>query len=392
MKDKLLDQLKAIDQTILTDIVCKDQGCSDLEIVDWKVEPLSHQKVITTTGGLFRFSGLARNKQEQLPWTVILKCINNPKPRKQEPGGWSYWRREAEVFKSEFLGQLPSGVRAPLFYGAIEKDDGVWLWLEYILEATGRKWSLSDFQRTAKQLGYFQGGFLSGNLPVDWPWLSQSFFRNIWTDNENWSNIMNPEVEWSAWNLPIVQQRFDTQQKGRILQLLADRQYFFAANDKLPQVLCHNDAHRRNFIWTQSKQTGEAELVGIDWALTGSGALGNDLGELIGTSIYWFEYDPYQAEALEEAVFEGYLAGIAARNLEVDKRLIRLGYLISLSFWMGAMIPGWIKILMSPDSKADVQAMFGYPAADVQAGWVQLNDFCLDRADEARRLIQQLYL
>ena len=62
--------------------------------------------------------------------------------------------------------------------------------------------------------------------------------------------------------------------------------------------------HRRNYMWTKSKKTGEEELVGVDWALTGIGALGNDLGELVGTSIYWFEFDPYEVEKLEEAVFE----------------------------------------------------------------------------------------
>lgn len=392
MGNDFLEQLKAIDQATLTEVVRKDQDCPDLVIIDWRVEPLSHEKIISTTGGLFRFSGLAEVKQRKQPWTVVLKCINNPKSGKQEPREWSYWQREAKAFGSGFLKQLPPGIRAPRCYGAIEQDDGVWLWLEYISEATGQEWSLDCFQRSAQKLGYFQGAYLCGTPLIDRPWLSQSFFRDIWTDQGFWSNLMDPETERSAWKLPIVQQAFDSQQKPRVLQLLAEKQRFFEVNDNLPQVLCHNDAHRRNLMWTRSQKSGQEELIGIDWAFAGIGAVGNDLGELVGSSLFFFEFDPAAAETLEKAVFEGYLAGIADHNLDLDRRLSRLGYLISLAFWMGAMIPGWVAIMLSPDSKINVQEMCRRPAEEVLAGWVQLNQFCLDRADEARSLIRQLGL
>jgi len=394
MTDHLLEQLKAIDPTVLTAIVCKDQDRADLEIVDWAVGPLSHEKLISTTGGLFRFRGLAQNKKEEIPWSVVLKCINNPAPRKQEPRGWSYWQREALAFKSGFLEQLPPGLRAPRFYGAIERDEGVWLWLEYIQETTEQKWSLEDFQRTAKLLGYFHGAYLSGTPLMDQPWLSRPFFRDIWADSEQslWSNIMNPEKERNAWISPIVQQRFDLQQKSRVLKLIAEKQHFFDVNDKLPQVLCHNDSHRRNFMWSKSRKTGEEELIGVDWAFVGKGSIGNDLGELVGSSMYFFEHEPSQAKALEEAVFEGYLTGLAEHKLDLDLRLVRLGYLISLAFWMGGMIPGWMAILMAPDARANVEVMCGRTNEEILTGWAQLNEFCLDGTDEARSLMQKLGL
>ena len=145
-------------------------------------------------------------------------------------------------------------------------------------------------------------------------------------------------------------------------------------------------------MWSRSLQTGEEELIGVDWAFTGIGALGNDLGELIGTSMFFFEYSPTDAETLEAAILEGYLAGLADNGLTLDARLVRLGYLISLSVWMGLQLPGWSAWMLSPDSEFNVQAMYGRKAEDVLAGWVQLDSFCLDRADEARTLIQQINL
>jgi hypothetical protein len=296
------------------------------------------------------------------------------------------------ALQSGFLEQLPPGVRAPRFYRVMENENGAWVWIEHIQEATGKQWSLDYFQRTARQLGRLQGAYLCGTPLVDHPWLSQSFFRSVWDEEGFWSGFMNPASEENAWKSPIVQRGFDNKQKSRVLQLLVEKQRFFDVNDRLPQVLCHYDASRKNFLWSRSLQTGEEELIGIDWAFTGIGALGNDLGQLIGTSMFFFEHSPTDAETLEVAVLEGYLAGLADNSVSVDARLVRLGYLVSLALWMGAMLPGWAALMLPPDSGVNVQAMYGRPAEDVLAGWVQLDAFCLDRADEARALIQQLGL
>jgi hypothetical protein len=389
----LLDQLKEIDRAILTEVVRKDQHNPDLVLLDWLIEPLSHEKIIDTTGGLFCFSGQCQGEQGIQPWKVVMKCINNPVQWAQEPRGWAYWKRECLAFQSGILERLPPGIRAPRYYGVMENENeaGVCIWIEHIRETTGKHWSVDYFQRTARQLGIAQA-YLQKNPLSDQPWFSQYFFRNVWVVDNFWSGFMNPASEENAWKSPIVQRGFDDHHKARLLQLLAEKERFFDVNERLPQVLCHFDASRRNFMWSRSRQTGEEELVGVDWAFTGIGGLGNDLGQLIGTSLYFFEYSPSDAETLEAAVFDGYLAGLAEKSVAVDARLVRLGYLISLSFWMGAMLPGWAAFMLPSDSNVNVQAMFGHSAEDILAGWVQLDSFCLDRADEARALIRQLGL
>lgn len=392
MTDDLLEQLKAIDPAILTDVVRKDQRDPNLVIVDWSVEPLGHEKIIDTTGGLFCFSGHGQSKEGLRTWKVVLKSIKDPKEWGQNPRGWSYWQREILGFKSGFLAGLPAGVRAPRFYQVTESENGAWIWMEHIQEMTGKQWSLDYFQRTARQLGISQGKYLHETPLIDQPWLSQYFYRNVWDAEGFWSGFMNPTSKENAWQSPITQRGFDVRHKSRILQLLAEKERFFDVNDRLPQVLCHNDASRRNFMWSRSSQTGEEELIGVDWAFAGIGALGNDLGALIGTSMFFFEYSPADAETLEAAILDGYLAGLADNRVTIDARLVRLGYLISLSFWMGVMLPGWSAVMLSPDSEFNVQAMYGRKAEDVLAGWVQLESFCLDRADEARALIRHIDL
>jgi len=387
----LLEQLKAMDQAVLTEAVRKDQHDPDLVILEWTVEPISHELLTDTTSGLFRFNGQGQSAKGNRPWTVVLKCINNPKQTSQQPRESSYWRREFMAFQSGLLEQLPPGVRAPRCYGVMNNENGAWVWVEYILEATGKQWSLDYFQRTARQLGRFQGAYLCGTPLPDQPWLCWPFFGIGWAEQNGWSGFMNTEFEQNAWKGPIVQSALNDKQKLRMLQLILENLRFDLVNTRLPQVLCHNDVHRKNFMWTHSPQTGEEELIGVDWAFTGPGAVGNDLGELVGNSMYFFDYDPYDVETLETALLDSYLAGIADNRAAIDPRLVRLGYLISLSFFMETL-PGWTTFILPPDSGVNVQAMYGHSAKEVLASWVHLNAFCLDRADEARSLIKQLGL
>lgn len=391
MAGDLLAQLRAMDPALLTQVVRKDQGDPDLVILDWTVEPISHEILTDTTAGLFRFSGQVQSANGKRPWAVVLKCMNNPKQSSQHPRESSYWRREILAFQSGLLEGLPPGVRAPRCYGIMENEDGAWVWIEHIQEATGQQWSLDHFQRAARQLGLFQGAYLCGAPLPDQPWLCTPFFGIGWAELNGWSGFMNPEFEQNAWKLPIVPGALNDKQKLRLLQLIAENLRFDLVNQRLPQVLCHNDVHRKNFMWALSPQTGEEELIGVDWAFTGTGAAGNDLGSLVGNSMYFFDYDPYDVETLEAALLDGYLAGISDHRVEIDPRLVRLGYLISLVFWMETL-PGWTDFILPPDSGAHVQAMFGHSAKEVLSSWIHLNAFCLDRADEARSLTRRLGL
>jgi hypothetical protein len=392
MSDDLLGQLEKMDRAILTDVVRKDQRNSELVLLDWTVTPLSHEKIISTTGGLFCFSGQSQSAEGIRPWKVVMKCLNKPKTLSEEPRIWYYWKREFLAFQSGFLSQLPAGVRAPRFYGGMESENEAWIWMEHIQETTGKPWALEDFRRTAQHLGRSQGKYLAGIPLMDQPWLTETFFRSVWDKEGFWSRFMNPDSAKNAWQPPITQRGFDARQKTRVLQLLAEKELFFDANDRLPQVFCHNDASRRNFMWSRSLETDEEELIGIDWAFAGIGALGNDLGQLVGTSMYFFEYTPTDTAMLEAAQLEGYLAGLAESGVKVDPQLVRLGYLISLSCGMGATLPGWAALMLPPDSGFNVQAMYGCEAEAVLEGWVRLNEFCLDRADEARTLIKHFGL
>ena len=57
MKTDALTALQTLDPAVLTDIVRQDQRNPAFKLLDWTVQLLSHEKIIATTGGLYRFSG-----------------------------------------------------------------------------------------------------------------------------------------------------------------------------------------------------------------------------------------------------------------------------------------------------------------------------------------------
>jgi hypothetical protein len=389
MKPALPAALQAFDPGALADLVRQDQRNPAFEILDWTVDPLEHEKIIDTTGGLYRFSGYGRDGGATKPWALVLKIIHRPKEGCSDRREWCYWKRELLAFQSGLLSDLPAGLVAPRCYGMTERDDGGWLWLEHVVESTERRWSLEHYHHAAQQSGRFGGAFLSGTpLPVH-PWLSAPFFRSVFADGGNWATHMNPELPDSAWRSPVVRGAFDERTTSRVLRLWAEKDELFAAIDRLPQVLCHNDLHRRNLMLREGSD-GQGELVALDWAFCGPGAIGADIGELVATSMYLFEIDPTDAEALEATVFDAYLAGLHEAGWSGDSRLARLGYTSSVGFWMGASLPGWAALIFGEGSTIDATAMYGRPAEEVLAGWVTLAAFSLDRADEARSLMRAL--
>ncbi|MGQ0604638.1 MAG: aminoglycoside phosphotransferase family protein [Anaerolineales bacterium] len=386
-----LTLLQGIDPNVLTDVVRQDQRKPAFDILNWTVQPLSHEKIIGTTGGLFLFNGVGRDDQGTQAWSIVLKILNNPKTWGQDPRYWAYWKREMVAFQSGLLATLPIGLSAPRCYGTTEHEESGWIWMEHIEEATSRRWALEHFHRAARQAGRFAGAFLGGVPLPEAAWLSAPFFRSIFADGDGWATHMDPTAPKNAWQSPLVQRAFSDVLRSGVLRIWAEKQRFWELIERLPQVLCHNDFHRRNLMW-RTGPDGPQELVALDWAFCGPGALGMDLGELVANSAFFFEVEPEEIGELEATALDGYSEGLRDGGWIGDAQVVRLGYLLSAMLWMGATLPGWAAWMLPDESGINVQAMYGRSANAVLAGWVRLTEFLLERADEARQLMNKLSL
>lgn len=120
--------------------------------------------------------------------------------------------------------------------------------------------------------------------------------------------------------------------------------------------------------------------------------MGTGPAQLVGGTLFVCDVSIEHAEELETAVFDGYLEGVHSDGWVGDPRLIRLGFTASMAWWHAVTMPGWVGIMLPDEEEVDVQALFGRPAAAVKDVWVELQEFAMDRANEAKSLRSSLGL
>ena len=376
-----LEQLKAIDSAVLTEVVRRDQCSSDFVIINWTVERLSN-KGIANPDALFRFYGRGRLGVVERPWSVVLKILTAPADQ-TSASGVGYWKRELLLAQSALLANLPGPVSAPRFYRVSEEDGLGWIWMEHIQATSGQPWTQNEYAFAARQLGQWNGTYLGGTPLPDAPWLSKDHYRG-------WVAGYERGVE-AGWGNPLFRRRLSSAAQSRYLALSADRERFFSALDGLPQVFCHFDFGRRNLFVRQGLNY-RPELVVIDWALCGNGPMGGDLCALVGMSALHLEYDPATAPQMAATAVEAYLAGLRDAGWTGAPDLVRLGYTAGLAMHLGVSFPMVVPWFVIEESRPFAMQQFGVAGEELLERWVPLFLYILDCADEARRLMARLDL
>ena len=382
-------RVHALDQTVLTPVVRHALRSTTVELTHWSIQPLKHLLVNPTTGGLYRVAGRGRDSGRELPWSVVLKLANAP-AQEPQPAHWNYWKREYLAYQSRMLDRLPGPLAAPRCLGVAEyADQGTWIWLEDLGEGSQETWSLPHYAQAAYQLARFNGAYLTQQWVPDYPWLNPGLLRQVVARDSDVARVMDPSQPGNAWENGVVDQAFSAALRDKVLQIWADAAHFVAALDQLPQTLCHNDAHRQNLMLRRGER-GQDQVVAVDWAFVGRGALGEDLADLTAGSIFWCPGARMEITALEAVCFEGYLAGLQDVGWQDDPRLVRLAYTIHMALRRAAVLPLWIAHFMDDRRQAEMLEHFGLPAEDVLRRWVSLTKVALERAAEARQLIHVL--
>jgi hypothetical protein len=348
-----------VDLPHLTDLLQKALGRPALKIIDWKVKPIMGG--LEFESAVFRFQGEARDNDEIVSWSLILKVIKSSE-KAIEPAGIWYWKREALGYQSGLLDQLPGGnVTAPACYEAQERPDGsMCLWLEDIKEDVPNPWPIEQYGRTARQLGQFNGAYLTGqSIPTE-TWIPRNWLRMYVEHAEPMAEFMRSNPYH-----PVVMHIFPGDTVAQMLAFWDERDTILDVLENLPQVFCHQDAFRRNLFARQGK------TVSIDWAYMGNAAIGAELVALVAGSIGFFEIPAERVKELDHLCFEAYLQGLADAGWKGDPKLVRTGYVVScmlrypIGGSMGEMLPKFID--QDAQSKLRVAAAFdGKSAEDLE--------------------------
>jgi hypothetical protein len=289
-----------------------------------------------------------------------------------EPRHWNYWRREALVYESALPERL--GIGAPRLLGVDESAEGdVELRLEYVEGRHGAELTVDDLEAAARVLGRAQG---RADRP-DEPWLSRGFLRDYSGSRPvDWALLEDD----AAWARPLMRDHFDRSLRTRLVQLHRARGRLLEAMEGLPRTVCHLDVWPNNLI-----RRSDGEVVLLDWAFAGDGALGEDIGNLIPDSVFDLHVPHQRLDELDERLTEAYLAGLREAGWSGETRLVRLGICAS------AVKYDWLTAFCLEHAGAEEHLDYGRGApVDATARYAARAAglaLCARWAEEAERLI-----
>jgi hypothetical protein len=235
-----------------------------------------------------------------------------------DPAHWSYWRREAEVYSDVRFRSSLTGTGLDLPVAEVEEGSGsVSLWLEDVAGLAGTDFVLEDHVAAATALGRWQGGPV-GTVPG---WSSQRFLRDYSTSRPVDLNLVDDD---HAWDQPLIRAAWPGDLRAGWERLLAHREHLLTVMEQLPRTLCHLDAWVSNAIRRPS-----GDVVLLDWAFAGDGAVGEDLGNYLPDAVFDLFWPAERLAELEALCFPAYVTGLREAGWSGDQEQARLGVVAS---------------------------------------------------------------
>ncbi|ADD42000.1 aminoglycoside phosphotransferase [Stackebrandtia nassauensis] len=244
---------------------------------------LTHNTGNTATGGVWRVTGAQGE--------AILKIAT---PNGDNTTAWDHWQREPLAYRDGFIADYcrDTGLSAPRLLASVDRTDGaVELWLEDVSGTPGEQWTIERLGTFATQLGAAQARWRHQPRPQ---WLSRRFLRHYA------GRFDYPTIDWSH---PTAQRFWPPDLLDGLRRLWERRWTLFDAAERLPQTVCHLD------VWPKNLFARGDESILIDWAFTGEGAIGEDIGNLIPDTVLDGLLDVDSLDEIRETLTTAYTNG-----------------------------------------------------------------------------------
>jgi hypothetical protein len=241
---------------------------------------------------------------------------------------------------------------------------------------------------SARHLGEFNGAYLAGYpLPEAKSWLTRGrtrewliFSQTLLEDNRQYADTS------------MVRRWFPKDNFERTYAVWAKHQRLLDAFERLPVCFCHHDAFRRNLM-LRPNEAGVPVTVAIDWAFTGFGRVGEEVGMTLANDLAWLDVPANKAKELDQILFMGYVEGLQAAGWKGDVRLARLGYIANAVLVIGLSWSTVMIHLKNVEKEKWVQNMeksYGHPLDELLEAWASTQSFLLELAAEAFTLVDVL--
>lgn len=343
MKNLLLtDILSGITEEKIQECVSKMYKIKKIRIKHWKCEPIDYRTPNFTTGGLYRLRGVAEAYPNTLSWTLVLKVIQPESEEKNDPKHHNYWKREALVYQSNILEQLPDVIYVPQCYLVEERAEGtIWLWMEEIIGDHDAVWSDEEFSFIVSKLGQFNGEYLLGKALPDEPWLCREWMKS-WVRSS-----MRYAYQPEASDLLFIEKLESVQEIWRKYVRFSEQiDAHLHALAKLPRVLAHQDLSQKN-MYVETSNTKKESLTLIDWQFMSISGVGEDLGKLYGVGMSGGRIPLEKHSEYQEFLFDHYAAGLRQKGWNEDVRLARYGFCATFALRSVWEVPQLVKAVVN---------------------------------------------
>lgn len=299
-------------------------------VLTWAAQPLDGG---FSGSAVYRVQGQAQFAKQRASWSFILKILS-PATGGQAPTDFDYWQREALLYQSGVLAELPPTLVAPHCFAVVEMDHNErWLWLEDMGPASEVEWPLQRYGLAARHLGQFNGAYLVGRPLPSPPWLRA-------TDVGERLALAEPGIQElpQLRHNPAFAELLAEDRVERMLHLWHERAHLLAGLAHLPQTLCHRDAFRHNLL-ARHDASGRDQTVAFDWGMAGLGVLGEELVPLFAATLSFVAVPLEQIPELDAVIFAGYVAGLRDAGWQGDERTARFGFTASAALKAGVADP-----------------------------------------------------
>lgn len=380
-----VDMPSGLDESMLATILQLAFDDKTATVMTWYAQPLDGG---FSGSAVYRVQGEAQVGKQRTSWSFILKILS-PTTGGQAPTDFDYWQREALLYQSGVLADLPRALVAPRCFAVVEMGNNErWLWLEDMGPANEIAWPIERYGLAARHLGQFNGAYLVGRPLPTHPWLRA-------TDVGERLALAAPgihELTQLRYH-PLFAELLAGDRVERMLHLWQERTRLLAGLARLPQTLCHRDAFRHNLL-ARHDASGRDQTVAFDWGMAGLGVLGEELVPLFAATLSFVAVPLDQIPALDAVIFAGYVAGLRDAGWQGDERLARFGFTASAALKAGVADPA-IRLpnvarraaALPPDAEPlRLLSPGGYPQAIARA------QHLLAMGEEALRLAKLLTL
>ena len=277
-----------------------------------------------TLGDVQLVTGMAKSiTGNELPYKVVLKL----QKKWERPGDQDSWRREYDLYTSDFGKVFTDSLRWPECYHVEMNGDETHLWIEYIEGISGDRLDIETLEFAATELGHFQGKIynqqemLRNIIFLSDPSVIRKNFDQWHTQKFSYEFLISDQCRLPGFLKQMLKNGEIQLYNGKsfeygclrstgcdipeyLKQMLFDiddnREALFNSIKCLPVVLCHRD------FWVENIFLSDRKIRLIDWDCAGFGYLGEDIASLI--------YDDTRTENLHEyfrRLIPAYIKGIS---------------------------------------------------------------------------------